>query len=209
MLTVLALRTRAHRARGPAGRRGLGGRRSAGRRHRGVQALVGRLRRTLGADQIASVDGGYRLTAAPDDIDLHRFERLAGDGLRALADGDPAKAAVVLDDALALWHGPALTGLPDRTADAARLRARHLDVLRARHTRRPRPRRGRAVPARADRAVRRPPPRRTLQALRLRALRDTGRTAEALAAYEDVRRLLADRLGSTPAPNCARCTPSC
>ncbi|MGC3004817.1 ATP-binding protein, partial [Streptomyces sp. G35A] len=37
-----------------------------------------------------------------------------------------------------------------------------------------------------------------LQALRLRALRDTGRTAEALAAYEDVRRLLADRLGSDP-----------
>ncbi|MGW4104593.1 ATP-binding protein, partial [Streptomyces sp. NPDC004976] len=37
-----------------------------------------------------------------------------------------------------------------------------------------------------------------LQALRLRALRDTGRTAVALAAYEDVRRLLADRLGSDP-----------
>ncbi|NEA48219.1 BTAD domain-containing putative transcriptional regulator, partial [Streptomyces sp. SID10815] len=39
-----------------------------------------------------------------------------------------------------------------------------------------------------------------LQALRLRALRDAGRTAQALAAYEDVRRLLADRLGSDPGP---------
>ncbi|MFF9758791.1 BTAD domain-containing putative transcriptional regulator [Streptomyces caelestis] len=163
-----------------------------------LQALVGRLRRTLGADQIASVDGGYRLTAAPDDIDLHRFERLAGDGLRALADGDPAKAAVVLDDALALWHGPALTGLPDRTADAARLRARHLDVLRARHT---------AALALGEAEQSLPeltalcdghPLDEPLQALRLRALRDTGRTAEALAAYEDVRRLLADRLGSDP-----------
>ncbi|WP_277426014.1 BTAD domain-containing putative transcriptional regulator, partial [Streptomyces sp. SID10362] len=39
-----------------------------------------------------------------------------------------------------------------------------------------------------------------LQALRLRALRDTGRTAEALAAYEAVRHLLADRLGTDPGP---------
>ncbi|NEE14405.1 winged helix-turn-helix domain-containing protein, partial [Streptomyces sp. SID7499] len=52
-----------------------------------LQALVGRLRRVLGAAAIASAEGGYRLTAAPDDVDLHRFERLAGEGLRALADG--------------------------------------------------------------------------------------------------------------------------
>ncbi|EFL31675.1 LOW QUALITY PROTEIN: multidomain-containing protein family, partial [Streptomyces viridochromogenes DSM 40736] len=39
-----------------------------------------------------------------------------------------------------------------------------------------------------------------LQTLRLRALRDAGRTAEALDAYEDVRRLLADRLGTDPGP---------
>ncbi|MFC7510735.1 BTAD domain-containing putative transcriptional regulator [Streptomyces thermocarboxydus] len=163
-----------------------------------VQALVGRLRRALGADAVASADGGYRLTAAPDDVDLHRFERLAYEGLRAVADGDPAKAAAVLDDALALWRGgTALPGLPDRTAEAARVETRHLDVLRARH-RRPGPRGGRAVPPRADRPLRQPPLDEPLQALRLRALRDTGRTAEALAAYEEVRRLLADRLGSDP-----------
>ncbi|NDZ73051.1 AfsR/SARP family transcriptional regulator, partial [Streptomyces sp. SID10362] len=84
-----------------------------------LQALVGRLRRALGAEAVASADGGYRLTAAPDDVDLHRFDRLAGEGTRALADGDPEKAAVVLDDALALWHGPVLADLPDRTAEAA------------------------------------------------------------------------------------------
>ncbi|MEU5464084.1 BTAD domain-containing putative transcriptional regulator [Streptomyces althioticus] len=164
-----------------------------------VQALVGRLRRALGADAVASDDGGYRLAAAPDDVDLHRFERLAGEGLRALADGDPAKAATVLDDALALWRGgPALPGLPDRTAEAARVETRHLDVQRARHT-------AALALGEAERSL----PELTalcdshpldepLQALRLRALRDTGRTAEALAAYEEVRRLLADRLGSDP-----------
>ncbi|MFL4903714.1 AfsR/SARP family transcriptional regulator [Streptomyces sp. MMS24-I2-30] len=163
-----------------------------------LQALVGRLRRALGADAVVSADGGYRLAAAPDDIDLHRFERLTGDGLRALADGDPAKAAGVLDDALALWQGPALADLPDRTAEAARLDARRLDALRARHT---------AALALGHAEQTLPeltalcdghPLDEPLQALRLRALRDAGRTAEALAAYEEIRHLLADRLGTDP-----------
>ena len=165
-----------------------------------LQALVGRLRRALGSQAVASADGGYRLAAAPDDIDLHRFERLAGEGTRALADGDPAKAAVVLDDALALWRDPALADLPDRTAEAARWETRRLDALRARHT-------AALTLGHADQAL--PeltalcdahPLDESLQALRLRALRDAGRTAEALAAYDDVRRVLADRLGSDPGP---------
>ncbi|MFF7826464.1 BTAD domain-containing putative transcriptional regulator [Streptomyces rochei] len=165
-----------------------------------LQALVGRLRRALGADAVASADGGYRLTAGPDDVDLHRFDRLAGEGTRALADGDPAKAVVVLDDALSLWRAPALADLPDRTAEAARWETRHLDVLRARHT-------AALDLGQAEHSL--PeltalcdghPLDESLQALRLRALRDTGRTAEALAAYDDVRRLLADRLGADPGP---------
>lgn len=39
-----------------------------------------------------------------------------------------------------------------------------------------------------------------LQALRLRALRDAGRMAQALAAYDEVRTVLADRLGTDPGP---------
>ncbi|GHI08187.1 regulator [Streptomyces cellostaticus] len=165
-----------------------------------LQALVGRLRRALGADAVASVGGGYRLAAAPDDVDLGRFDRLTGEGLRALSDGDPAKAAAVLDDALALWHGPALADLPDRTAEAARWETRRLDALRARHT-------AALALGHAEQSL----PELTalcdghpldepLQALRLRALRAAGRPAQALAAYEDVRRLLADRLGSDPGP---------
>ncbi|GAB7063355.1 BTAD domain-containing putative transcriptional regulator [Streptomyces mexicanus] len=165
-----------------------------------LQALVGRLRRALGAEAVASAEGGYRLAAAADDVDLHRFERLADEGLRALADGDPAKAATVLDDALALWRGPALADLPDAGAEAARWETRHLDVRRARLT-------AALALGHAEQAL----PELTalcdahpldepLQALRLRALHEAGRTAQALAAYEDVRRLLADRLGSDPGP---------
>ncbi|MGW2744672.1 BTAD domain-containing putative transcriptional regulator [Streptomyces sp. NPDC001450] len=165
-----------------------------------LQALVGRLRRALGADAVASAEGGYRLAAAPDDVDLGRFDRLTGEGLGALADGDPAKAAAVLDDALALWHGPALADLPDHTADAARWETRRLDALRGRHT-------AALALGHAEQSL--PelaalcdshPLDEPLQALRLRALRDAGRPAQALAAYEDVRQLLADRLGSDPGP---------
>ncbi|MFC8669771.1 BTAD domain-containing putative transcriptional regulator, partial [Streptomyces sp. NPDC057199] len=165
-----------------------------------LQALVGRLRRALGADAIASAEGGYRLCAAADDIDLHRFERLAGEGVRALADGDPGKAAVVLDDALALWRGPALADLPDRTAESSRWETRRLDAHRARLT---------AALALGQAELYLPdltalsdehPLDEPLQVLRLRALRDAGRTAEALAGYESVRQLLADRLGTDPGP---------
>ncbi|MDX3689290.1 BTAD domain-containing putative transcriptional regulator [Streptomyces europaeiscabiei] len=165
-----------------------------------LQALVGRLRRALGPDAVASLHGGYRLAAAPDDIDLHRFERLADEGARALAEGEPAKAADVLDDALALWQGPPLADLPDRTAEAARWETRRLDAHRTRLT-------AALTLGRADSAL--PdltalcdthPLDEPLQSLRLRALRDTGRTAEALAAYEQVRRLLSDRLGTSPGP---------
>ncbi|MFJ3988678.1 BTAD domain-containing putative transcriptional regulator [Streptomyces sp. NPDC090032] len=165
-----------------------------------LQALVGRLRRAIGADAVQSLDGGYRLAAASEDIDLFRFERLVGDGARALADGDAGKAAVVLDDALALWRGPALADLPDRSADAARWEALHLGARRTRLA-------ASLALGRAETAL----PELTalcdahpldepLQALRLRALRDAGRTAEALAAYEGVRVELAERLGADPGP---------
>jgi predicted ATPase/DNA-binding SARP family transcriptional activator/tetratricopeptide (TPR) repeat protein len=165
-----------------------------------LQALVGRLRRALGPDTILSAHGGYRLTAAPDDVDLHRFDRLAAEGARALADGDPAKAAAVLDDALALWQDPPLADLPDRTAEAARWETRRLDARRARLTAAlALGRAGTALPeltALCDTHPLDEP----LQCLRLRALRDTGRPAEALAAYDSVRRLLAHRLGTDPGP---------
>ncbi|MER5480685.1 BTAD domain-containing putative transcriptional regulator [Streptomyces sp. NPDC002734] len=165
-----------------------------------LQALVGRLRRLLGPGAVASADGGYLLDARPDDVDLYRFERLTADGLRALADGAPAKAAETLDEALALWRGPALADLPHPGAEAARWEARRLDARRARLT---------AALSLGEAAAVLPdltalceayPLDEPLQALRLRALAAAGRPAEALAAYEALRRHLADTLGTDPGP---------
>ncbi|MFJ6610866.1 AfsR/SARP family transcriptional regulator [Streptomyces sp. NPDC091289] len=165
-----------------------------------LQALVGRLRRALGRSAVESVAGGYRLAAPPDAVDLHRFERLTGEGSRALEDGDASGALVLLGEALALWNGPALADLPDRAATASRWEARRLDARRAGlgallAVGNP----GAALPELAALCDAHPLDE-PLQALRIRALRDAGRPAEALAAYEEVRTLLDDRLGTAPGP---------
>ncbi|MFC4503824.1 MULTISPECIES: AfsR/SARP family transcriptional regulator [Streptomyces] len=69
-----------------------------------LQALVSRLRRTLGsAGDVAKVAGGYRLDVAAADVDALRFEQLAATGRDHLRAGDPNAAAAVLGEAVALW----------------------------------------------------------------------------------------------------------
>ncbi len=164
-----------------------------------LQALVGRLRRTLGRHTIASTPGGYRLEATEDDVDLHVFTRLTRTGTRALAAGDPAAAHRTLTEALALWYGPALADLPDRTAanrpDALRLEAARARAAAALALGRARE----AVPELRELTAAHPYDE-PLHVLLIRALRDTGRPADALAAYESARRTLADTLGTDPGP---------
>ncbi|MFI1247792.1 AfsR/SARP family transcriptional regulator [Streptomyces anulatus] len=165
-----------------------------------LQALVGRARRALGRSAVESVEGGYRLAAPPDAVDLHRFERLAGEGSRALEEGDAPQALVLLEEALALWHGPALADLPDRATTASRWEARRLDARRAGlGALLALGRAGEALPELAVLCDAHPLDE-PLQVLRITAMRDAGRPAEALAAYEEVRTLLDDRLGTAPGP---------
>lgn len=70
-----------------------------------LQALVSRLRRT--GLTVESRPTGYLLVLDPDDVDVHRFERLAAQGRATLAT-DPAATSATLRTALALWRGPAL-----------------------------------------------------------------------------------------------------
>ncbi|WP_404960385.1 AfsR/SARP family transcriptional regulator [Streptomyces sp. 147326] len=162
-----------------------------------LQALVARLRRALGHAAVRSAEGGYQLAAEREDVDLYRFERLA----RSAAETrDPAEAAARYEEALALWRGPALADLPDPGAESARWEAVRMDA-----------RRGRLAAALALGGAEQSLPELTalcarqpldepLQTLRIRALRDAGRPAEALAAYDAVRRDLAARLGTDPGP---------
>ncbi|QES55403.1 AfsR family transcriptional regulator [Streptomyces venezuelae] len=173
-----------------------------------LQALVARLRRALGGrDAVHSaVTGGYLLAAARDDVDLHRFDRLAVQGGQELAT-DPAAASRTLRTALDLWRGPAFADLPEsaRAGHAAVAEARRTGVLR--HRIEADLRSGATAPAallpEIEALVDASPYDETLRAQQLRALRAAGRPAEALAAYERTRRALADGLGTDPGPELA------
>src|SRR4051812_9020987 len=101
-----------------------------------VQVHVSRLRKALGdAEAIETGPGGYRLRVRPGELDLERFEHLAGEGRRSLAEGDPERAAAVLRSALALWRGPPLADPslePFAQADIARLEEQRLTTVEAR-----------------------------------------------------------------------------
>ncbi|MFG3001120.1 ATP-binding protein [Streptomyces sp. NPDC048340] len=162
-----------------------------------LQALVARLRRALGHGAVRSEEGGYVLAAAREDVDLYRFERLVRS---AAAEPDRAGAAALYDEALALWRGPALSSLPDPAREAARWEAVRMDAHRGRlEAALALGEAERALPELAALCGQQPLDE-PLHALRIRALRDAGRPAEALAAYEEVRRDLAARLGTDPGP---------
>ncbi|WP_445149603.1 BTAD domain-containing putative transcriptional regulator [Baekduia sp. Peel2402] len=171
-----------------------------------LQALVSRLRRALApGGELVSGTAGYRLAVDPEAVDALRFETLAAAGAAALRNGDPARAATILRDALALWRGPALGELAgtQRFATAAGSR---LDDLRLAAT---------ADRIEADLALgvgagelvaeldaltAAHPLNERLAGQRLRALAAAGRPADALEAYEALRRRLDAELGAVPSP---------
>ncbi|MFH9348397.1 AfsR/SARP family transcriptional regulator [Kitasatospora sp. NPDC017646] len=161
-----------------------------------LQTLVGRLRRTIGRERIGSGPAGYWLTGP--DTDLADFQRLSTEGRRALDAGDHALAAERLRAALALWRGPALADLPDRAGPAARLEAQRDEVRRHRITADLGLGRATELVAELAELCERQPLDEPLQLLMLRALHESGRTAEALRHYERTRRALADELGADP-----------
>ncbi len=173
-----------------------------------LQSQVSRLRRALRPDDgiLVFLPAGYRLDVGADDIDAHRFERLAVAGRQALADGDPARAADVLGEALDLWRGPALADVdraPFAAVHAARLEELRLTAVQdhveaelalGRHA---------AAVARLQALVAAHPLRERLRGQLMRALHGSDRRAEALAVFADARRRLADELGVDPSAGLA------
>jgi len=181
-----------------------------------LQALVSRLRRALGDPaSVGSGPAGYQLAAGRDDIDVFRFERLAARGRAALAAADPAAAAGLLGQALALWRGEPLPDAAETgtgRAAIARLTELRLTVtedridaeLRLDAALAPgRRERSPALAAELEGLLAASPTRETLAALLMRALAAGGRPGAALRVYERTRRRLADELGADPSPQLA------
>ena len=78
-----------------------------------LQVLVSRVRTACGADSIVTDAAGYRLGAAPDEVDSQRLAALVRDGATALAQ-DASAAAALAREALELTDG--LPGVGDGDA---------------------------------------------------------------------------------------------
>jgi DNA-binding SARP family transcriptional activator/ABC-type branched-subunit amino acid transport system substrate-binding protein/DNA-binding beta-propeller fold protein YncE len=174
-----------------------------------LQAYVSRLRGTLGAASgaLETHGHGYRLRVEPGQLDAELFRSGLEEGRRALARGEADAAAERLRQALALWRGPALAEF--RYEDFAQAEITRLEELRlaAREER---------IEAdlelgRHDELVVELEALVSVQPLRERprgqlmlALYRSGRQAEALRAYQEGRRALAEELGLEPSESLQR-----
>ncbi|MCO6004939.1 AfsR/SARP family transcriptional regulator [Actinoallomurus purpureus] len=168
-----------------------------------LQALVSRLRRTLGsAGDVSQVAGGYRLAVDAADVDALRFEQLAAAGRDRLRAGDPNAAAALLGEAVALWgdRPGAEPTVVAAVAPAAATRLAHASVEAVADLADAELSLGRADAAAARLAalLAEQPVHERAAALLMDALAAQGRQAEALALYERVRETLADVLGTGP-----------
>src|SRR5262245_29485900 len=174
-----------------------------GSAHKMVQIHVSKLRKHLTPGVLHTRPPGYSLQLEADDVDLHRFERLASEARASLDAGRIEEAAAGFRAALDLWRGPALAEFgsePFAGAEAARLEEVRLaaqegrleaDLELGRHA---------DLVAELESLIGRHPLREGLRRQHMLALYRSGRQAEALAAYQDARQVLADDLGIEPAP---------
>lgn len=172
-----------------------------------LYTYVSRLRGLLadggGRELLRRRDGGYALEIDPDQVDLHRARHLASQG-RAAAEqpGGDERAAELLAEAAALWTGTPLTGINGEWAERVRVGLDHerLTLLTERFEAALRVGQAEAVIGPLSQAVAANPLAESLAGLLMLALHRTGRHADALAHYSQLRRRLVDEVGDEPGP---------
>jgi DNA-binding SARP family transcriptional activator/Tfp pilus assembly protein PilF len=170
-----------------------------------LHSYVCRLRRRLreAASEQAQLTlgvGGYRLEVEAERVDLFKFDRLCHNA-RKLADaGDEERAVALLREALSLWRGEGLAGLPGDWAAAARshIAERHLaatlnrielELSLGRHAG--------LIGELSELAATRPINEVIIKYLMI-ALNNSGRQGEALEAFQRVRDRLVEETGRDP-----------
>src|SRR4051794_19966979 len=168
-----------------------------------VRVQVSRLRAALGAsDVLVTTPAGYELRVEAGALDVDRFEALAREGRELLA-ADSPQASAQLRAALALWRGQALADVsaePFAQLEIARLEEQRLEVLEARIDADLATGRHLELVGELQELASRNPFRERLRAQLMLALYRSGRQADALSAYRDVRARLAEELGLEPGP---------
>jgi tetratricopeptide (TPR) repeat protein/DNA-binding SARP family transcriptional activator len=172
-----------------------------------VQDLITALRRAIagqgGRDAVIATErGGYAARPRPEEFDAYRFERLVTAG-RAAAGTEPAAAAQALREALGLVRGATLAGMDSAVLRPAvarweerRLAVREewlaLELALGNHHRHL----GELAALVGEQPLREQPVR-----LLMLALHRSGRSFDALAAYQQLQARLAENLGVEPGPD--------
>ena len=175
-----------------------------------LHAYVSRLRGALaaagplaGGERIKRKPPGYELLTLDGEVDADRFERMLAVAEEALRDRRYASASSSLRDALMLRRGPVLGECHDEAfaqAEVARLEAMEVQAVERRvdadlslgcHA---------ALVGEVEGLVAAHPLHERFREQLMLALYRSGRQADALAAYQDAHRVLAEELGLVPGP---------
>ncbi|RSM77623.1 SARP family transcriptional regulator [Kibdelosporangium aridum] len=161
-----------------------------------VYLYISNLRKLLGKDVLASAGNGYTLRLPQDRIDVKVYDALIAQASKQSA----GAAAASLGEALGMWHGEALAGIPGpfATHERTRLEESYLRAVEA--AARARLELGQHVELAADLGsmVREHPLRESLRELLMLALARSGRHAEALDVFQETRETLLRELGAEP-----------
>ena len=176
----------------------------AGAEH-AVNVYISRLRKALqaasGTQGVVTRQGAYLLQTAEEQVDVALFERLAGEGRRALAAEAAGRASAVLGEALTLWRGAPLADFrfePFAQAEIARLEELRAGVAEDRIEAELALGHHAQIVGELEALVAADPLRERSHQQLMIALYRCGRQADALAAYQAARRTLAEELGIEP-----------
>jgi DNA-binding SARP family transcriptional activator len=171
-----------------------------------LQTHIWLLRKILGPSRLGCQDGGYILLARDDEIDATRFLHATKLGKQALAAGHPDAARTHLQAGLECWRGPALTDVclaawaQVEIAHYEEVRVNALETLIDAHLQAGDD--GEAIVA-SGRAMQVEPFRERFWGQHMLALYRSGRQAEALRTYQQLRTVLQEQLGIDPSPDLA------
>jgi predicted ATPase/DNA-binding SARP family transcriptional activator len=166
-----------------------------------LQTYVSALRRRLPPHVIETAPDGYSLSIPPEAVDVTVFERLVGESRLASASDDSQRAVTCLLEARRLWRGEPLGELSDHLMGAAQLvrlvelrNTSEEDLAEARlalgdHV---------ALVPELEAAVAAEPYRERRWAQLMLALYRSGRQADALRAFQRLRKELGEGLGIEP-----------
>lgn len=177
-----------------------------------LQTYIMQLRRRIEAALVAAGPGGakevlvtryggYMLELAPDDVDVHRYERLATNGVRALENQDNESSSRLLQAALEMWRGQALVDVQiglRLAVEVTRLEESRLTILESRIEADLRLGRHNTLLSELAVLIARYPIHENLCAQYMIALYRSGRQWRALEVFKALRGTLVEELGVEP-----------